>query len=315
MKNYHNLLQEILDNGIQQSNRTGIDTLTLPGAMLKFDLRDGFPAITTKKLAFNQVKGELIGFLRGYTNAADFRALGCTVWDQNANEHGVDMQGNHVENKWLSNPARKGHDDLGQIYSAQWRRFGHTWSDPEGLHGHAGLTMASVKVDQIAAALHEVRYNPTSRRILVSAWNPTQMNEAALPPCHVLFQLLPHVDSRVLHMTMYQRSCDMFLGVPFNIASYALLLELFAAWTGYTAGTLTMFLADAHIYVNHIDQVKEQLAREEYPLPGLYILNPLQGFKDVKTAPLEALVSGMHPDDIQLTNYQHHPAIKAPMAV
>jgi thymidylate synthase len=299
--NYLNLMREILIYGIRQPNRTGIDTLTLPGAMLRFDLREGFPAITTKKLAFDAVKGELIGFLRGCTSAADFRALGCRVWDQNANENKA----------WLANPARRGEDDLGQIYSAQWRGFGHTWSDPEGLHGHAGLTMASVKVDQIATALRTLREDPHSRRILVSAWNPTQLNEAALPPCHVLFQLLPHVDDKVLHMTMYQRSADMFLGVPFNIASYALLLELFAAWSGYTAGTLSMFFADAHIYENHIDQVHEQLAREPYPLPRIEI----DHLVNVAEARLDQILDHLHPDDIRLVDYQSHAAIKAPMAV
>jgi thymidylate synthase len=299
--NYLNLLREILVKGIRQSNRTGVDTYTLPGASLRFDLRDGFPAITTKKLAFDAVKGELIGFLRGATNAADFRALGCRVWDQNANENKA----------WLANPARKGVDDLGRIYSAQWRDFGHTWSDPEGLHGHAGLTMTSVKVDQIAVALDTLRYDPHSRRILVSAWNPAELNQAALPPCHVLFQLLPHVDDKVLHMTMYMRSADMFLGVPFNIASYALLLEMFAAWSGYRAGTLTMFFADAHIYENHIDQVHEQLAREPYPLPKLLLDMPERAV-DME---LEALLRHLEPRRIALLDYQSHAAIKAPMAV
>jgi thymidylate synthase len=286
-QNYLNLLRDILDNGVKQSNRTGIDTYTLPGAMLKFDLRDGFPAVTTKKLAFDAVKGELIGFLRGATSAADFRALGCNIWDQNANEN----------TKWLASPARRGHDDLGRIYSAQWRDFGIA----------GGVT----RVDQIARALDKVRYEPTDRRILVNAWNPAELDVAALPPCHVLFQLLPHVDTKVLHMTMYQRSCDMFLGVPFNIASYALLLELFAAWTGYTAGTLTMFLADAHIYENHIEQVQEQLAREVLPAPKLALDVPYNS----ATVTLDALLLALRPEDIQLVDYQSHAAIKAPMAV
>lgn len=289
MKQYLDLLQNVLDNGIWQSNRTGIDTLTIPGAMLKFDLRDGFPAVTTKRLAFNQVKGELIGFLRGYTDAAQFRELGCTIWDQNANENEA----------WLNNPNRQGHGDLGRIYGAQWRDF-------DGGHPDFG------GVDQIANALHTLRTDPHSRRILVSAWNPNQLDEMALPPCHVLFQLLPHVDSKVLHMTMYQRSCDLFLGIPFNIASYALLLELFAAWSGYAAGTLTMFMADTHIYVNHIDQVKEQLTRDPLPLPELVIdISPFEA----TTLDAETLINKIHPDDIFLDQYQSHPAISAPMAV
>jgi thymidylate synthase len=294
--NYLNLLREILVRGIRQSNRTGIDTLTLPGAMLKFDLRDGFPAITTKKLAFNQVKGELIGFLRGCRNASEFRALGCTIWDQNANETPA----------WLNSPYRKGPDDLGRIYGVQWRQQMERITELDD-------TAAFATVDQLAQALDLVRYDPTNRRIIVNAWNAVdvKLGRAALPPCHVLFQLLPHVDGRVLHMTMYQRSCDMFLGVPFNIASYALLLELFAAWTGYTAGTLTMFLADAHIYENHIEQVKEQLTREVLPAPRLLLDTPERAV-DME---LESLLRALTPDSIRLVDYQSHAAIKAPMAV
>lgn len=286
---YLDLLQNILDNGIRQSNRTGIDTLTLPGAMLKFDLREGFPAITTKKLAFNQVKGELIGFLRGYTSAAEFRELGCNVWDANA----------HAE-QWQNSGYARNPDDLGKIYSHQWRSF----------NGNLGGDYQE-GYDQIWKALHMLRVNPESRRILVSAWNPLQIDEAALPPCHVLFQLLPHVDSKVLHMTMYQRSCDMFLGVPFNIASYALLLELFSRWAGFTAGTLTMFLADAHIYANHIEQVKEQLTRSPMESPTIEIGLPLW----IETKNIDNLVSLLDPSDIRLVGYESHPAIKAEMAV
>jgi thymidylate synthase len=291
---YLNLLQDILDHGIHQSNRTGIDTLTLPGAMLKFDLREGFPAITTKKLAFDAIKGELIGFLRGATSAADFRALGCKIWDQNANENAT----------WLASEFREGTDDLGRIYGAQWRSWTNRENDGWG-------NMLPKPIDQVAIALDKVRNDPTNRRIIVNAWNAAELDKAALPPCHVLFQLLPHVDGRVLHMTMYQRSCDMFLGVPFNIASYALLLELFAAWTGYTAGTLTMFLADAHIYENHIEQVKEQLTREPFLAPKLALDLPISP----ETRDLDLLLEHLHPDDIRLVDYQHHAAIKAPMAV
>jgi thymidylate synthase len=287
MRQYLNLLQDILDNGVRQSNRTGIDTLTLPGAMLKFDLRDGFPAVTTKKLAFNAVKGELIGFLRGSSSLKEFKELGCNVWDANA-----------AAPAWQNNPACCGPDDLGRIYGVHWRDWNGSY-----IEGN---------VDQIDEALNTLRNNPHSRRIIVNAWNAAQLDQACLPPCHVLFQLLPHVDSKVLHMTMYQRSCDMFLGVPFNIASYALLLELFAAWAGYTAGTLTMFLADAHIYVNHIDQVKKQLARDPYPLPKL----ALECFPSFcETEPLESLLHFLTPERIWLEDYRSWPAIKAEMAV
>lgn len=291
MKQYLDLLKDILDNGQRESNRTGVDTLTLPGAMLKFDLRDGFPAMTTKQLAFGAVKGELIAFLRGSRSLAEFKALGCKVWDANA-----------AAPAWQNNPACRGPDDLGRIYGVQWREWGYI--SPSLLtHG---------KIDQIERALHDVRTNPESRRIIVNAWNPAELNQAALPPCHVLFQLLPRSDG-TLHMTMYQRSCDMFLGVPFNIASYALLLELFAAWSGRQAATLTMFLADAHIYVNHIDQVVEQLNRDPKPLPKLNISCALPALPEA--ARLEQLLDCLSPTDIWLDDYHYDPAIKAEMAV
>ena len=287
---YLDLLQDILDNGQREPNRTGIDTFTLPGAMLKFDLRDGFPAVTTKKLAFKAVVGELIGFLEGTTSLARFKALGCNVWDANA-----------VAPAWQNNPACKGPDDLGLIYGAQWRNFTGYSRDADPYFE---------TVDQIAVALDQLRNNPQSRRIIVNAWNAVEIDQACLPPCHVLFQLLPRSDG-TLHMTMYQRSCDMFLGVPFNIASYALLLELFAAWSGRTAATLTMFLADAHIYENHVDQVREQLARVPYPAPKLGFSSSL----DPENDPLEKLLEALHPEGIWLKDYYHHDAIKAPMAV
>lgn len=289
MKQYLDLLKDVLENGQKEENRTGIDTLTLPGAMLKFDLREGFPAVTTKKLAIKAVVGELIGFLRGCTSAADYRELGCKVWDQNANENQA----------WLANPHRNGTDDLGKLgYAHGWRNFG------------GERTFPGSGVDQIRNALEEVRHNPSSRRILTSTWHPGELSKAALPPCHVMFQLLPRSDG-TLHMTMYMRSVDLFLGLPFNIASYAILLHLFAAWSGRQAATLTMFLADAHIYENHIDQVEEQLTREPFPLPQLEFSTP----PNAEQASLDALLDFLHPDQINLLDYQCHPAIKAPMAV
>lgn len=291
MENYHNLLREILTTGTWEENRTGIRTQSIPGAMLEFDLRDGFPAVTTKKLAMKAVVGELIGFLRGATSAAEFRALGCNVWDQNANENAA----------WLASPWRAGPDDLGKLgYSHGWRNFG---GDFGGVNG----------VDQIRSALDTLRNDPTSRRNLTIAWNPAEMGQAALPPCHVLFQLIARQDG-TLHMVMYQRSVDTFLGLPFNIASYALLLELFAAWSGRTAATLSMMLADVHIYENHLDQVHEQIARAPFPLPKLDHWDALPDGPRAQL-PLDDLLAALHPDAIRLINYQHHPAIKAPMAV
>jgi thymidylate synthase len=284
---YLNLLNDVIDNGLWEDNRTGIPALTLPGAMLKFDLREGFPAVTTKKLAFNAVKGELIGFLRGCTSAAEFRELGCKVWDQNANENA----------KWLGSPHRAGTDDLGLLgYSHGWRNF--------------GAADKVLGVDQIHKALQAVRNDPTSRRILVSAWNPHELEKAALPPCHVMFQLLPRSDG-TLHMVMYQRSCDMFLGIPFNIASYALLLALFAAWTGRKAATLSMMLADVHIYENHMEQVLTQVKRKPHAEPSLH----MNLHADCEKLGINMLAHTLKPEHIRLEEYTHHEPLTGAMAV
>jgi thymidylate synthase len=293
MSNYHeqqylDALKDILGHGDREPNRTGIDTLTVPGMTLQFDLREGFPAVTTKKLAWKQVVGELIGFLRGCDEVADFHALGCTIWDQNA-----------YAKAWVENKNRITSGDLGRIYGVQWR-------DWRGVQRNGLRT----EVDQLAIALNTLRNNPESRRIIVNSWNAAEIDQAALPPCHVLFQLLPRSDG-TLHMTMYQRSCDMFLGVPFNIASYAVLLELFAAWSGRKAATLTMFLADAHIYVNHIEQVRTQISRTPKALPKLGMRLP----HDVEHADLDELLDWMQPEHFTLIDYEYHPAIKADMAV
>lgn len=290
MKAYLDLLRRTLEDGTRQKNRTGIDTFMIPGAELKFDLAGGFPILTTKHVNFNAVKAELIGFIRGYDSAAAFRELGTKIWDANAN----DPMSNG--GKWYKSLYRQGEDDLGRIYGVQWRR----WES-----GHH-------KLDQLARALDMIIKDPTSRRIIVSAWKPDELDQMALPPCHLLFQLLLEQETRRLHMCMYQRSCDLFLGVPFNISSYALLLHLIAFVTGCWPGVLTMFLADVHIYENHLDQVKVQLARETRGLPQLQIEFDTEEF-DNRT-PLQRL-EYIQPNDIWLQGYDHAPAIKAPMAV
>lgn len=289
MRNYLDLCSEILENGTRQSNRTGVDAISLPGAMLKFDLRKGFPIVTTKRLAFNACKGELLAFLRGYTNAADFRKLGCNFWDQNANENKA----------WLANPNRKGVDDLGRIYGAQWRSWAGAMNDD--------WTEQKNPIDQVQVAIDTIKNDPTNRRIIINAWRPDEFNQMALPPCHVLYQFLVNVEQNTLHLCMYQRSCDMFLGVPMNISSAALFLSIMSELTGYRPGTFTHFLADAHIYVNHVDQVREQLSREPRELPELVLrssyVKQWQTIEDFET------------DDIQLRGYDPHPAIRAEMAV
>lgn len=290
MKQYLNLLERVLEEGKWQSNRTGIPTKRLAGGMLEFDMKDGFPAVTTKKLAFNAVKGELLGFIRGFDTAEQFRSLGCKVWDQNANENQV----------WLNSPYRLGADHLGRIYGVQWR----AWTPP----GEFG---SDNEIDQLANAIHDIVNNPTSRRILVTAWNPGELDQMALPPCHMTYQLLVDVDSNEISLCMYQRSCDMFLGIPFNIASYALLLELIAAATGKRAGKLIMFLADIHIYQNHVEQVIEQLNRRTLPLCQLSIHEDFFYRSDDPMMRLELC----KPEDISLENYVSHLPIKGEMAV
>lgn len=295
MKQYHALLQKILDEGILQPNRTDFAAYSIVGEMLSFDMNDGFPAVTTKKLAFNQVKGELIGFIRGCTNVKDFQALGCNVWDLNASS-----------DYWLANPANKDNGDLGVIYGSQWRKWmAYDW---EPNYSSCQFEYEPREIDQLANAVNDVINNPTSRRIKVEAWNPAEIGNMALPPCHTGFQLYVNTRDNELSMTMNQRSCDMFLGIPFNIASYALLLHIIAKATNLKPRHLKMFLTDCHIYENHIEQVKEQLSREEFPLPQLLLTE----FPDL--LPME-YIDTLEPNDIALQGYQSHPPIKADMAV
>lgn len=288
MKQYQALLSEILETGTRQPNRTKIDTLSIPGAMMRFDLADGFPAVTTKKLAFKSMAGELVGFLRGCDNAAQFRDLGCGFWDQNANENQA----------WLGNSSRRGVDDLGRIYGVQWRR----WRGADGL-----------EVDQVMNALNTIHANPTDRRIIVNAWRPDEFSQMALPPCHVMYQFLVNVPRREINLCMYQRSCDMFLGVPMNIASASLFLSIVGRLTGYTPRYFTHFLADSHVYVNHVDQVREQISREPLALPKLAISDRVPEFHKDGFHP--EWIDLIEPSDFSLDDYHHHAAIKAPMAV
>lgn len=273
MKQYLKALRFVLKNGNDRSDRTGVGTRNVFGMQMRYSMAEGFPAITTKKLAFESVKAELIWFLRGSSDVRELQALGSRIWDANASAP-----------YWKGKARFEG--DLGKVYGVQWR----TWKTPGGN-----------EVDQIANAIDRIRTSPYDRRILVSAWNPGELDQMALPPCHVLFQFF--VAKGALSLQMYQRSADMFLGVPFNIASYSLLLCMVAQITGLKAGEFIHTLGDAHIYLNHFDQVKQQLKRKPYPIPQLW-LNP--SIKDIDAFTM---------DDIRLVNYQHHPGIKAPMAV
>lgn len=273
MKQYLDVLKDIMENGVDKPNRTGIDTRALFVRVMRFNMQDGFPAITTKKLAFTQVKAELLWFISGSSDVKELQKLGCHIWDANA-EAGY----------WK--PKARFDGDLGRVYGVQWR----DWKTPDGK-----------KVDQLAEAIRKIKEDPNDRRIIVSAWNPGELDQMALPPCHLFFQFF--VADKKLSLMMVQRSCDTFLGVPFNIASYALLLSMAAHVTGLNPWELIISFNDVHIYHNHFDQVREQLSREPYPLPKLW-LNP--EIKDIDKFTM---------NDIKLIDYQCHPPIKAEMAV
>ncbi len=264
MRQYLDLLQHVLSTGTEKSDRTGTGTLSTFGYQMRFDLTDGFPALTTKRLHLRSIIGELMWFLRGDTNVRWLQERGISIWDEWA-----DAQG-----------------DLGPVYGHQWR----SWPTPDGRH-----------IDQIAAVVSSIRANPDSRRHLVSAWNVADVDQMALPPCHTLFQF--YVADGRLSCQLYQRSADVFLGVPFNIASYALLTHIVAQVTGLRVGDFVHTLGDAHLYLNHLDQARLQLTRDPRPLPSLR-LNP------ERTA-LDEFDLG----DVELVGYDAHPSIKAPIAV
>jgi thymidylate synthase len=301
MRQYHRLLQLILHEGYVQGNRTKEQSVTLPyGSVMRFNIQDGFPAITTKKLYFDGIKGEVIGFMRGLENSEDFKALGCNWWDRDAN-------GN---SQWLASKHRKGPGDLGRVYGSQWRRWQGDFIGVKAFwEGNSYRVSNEFEyIDQMQLALDLIRNNPTNRRIVMSAWRPDQFDQMALPPCHVIYRFQVDVARGVLHMSMWQRSCDMFLGVPMNIAGCGIMLHLFAAATGLKPGWFTHHLDDTHIYLNAIDAVRLQLSREHYAPPQLRI----EGVDDLFGASADELAA-IDPSRITLVDYEHHPAIKVEM--
>jgi len=264
MNQYEQLLKHILENGIEKKDRTGVGTLSVFGCQMRFNLSEGFPLITTKKLHFRSIIYELLWFLRGDTNIKYLNDNGVTIWDEWADKDG----------------------ELGPIYGYQWRN----WKGYDG-----GV------IDQISQAVETLKKNPDSRRIIVTAWNVAEINKMSLPACHILFQF--YVANGKLSCIMYQRSCDMFLGVPFNIASYALLTHMMAHVCDYEVGDFIHVLADTHIYLNHIEQVKLQLTREPRPYPFLKLNPNRKSIFDFKY------------EDITLENYNPYPGIKAPVAI
>ncbi|KJK14574.1 thymidylate synthase [Pseudomonas sp. NPDC087612] len=323
MKQYLDLVRDVIENGTLQGNRTGIRTISLPGAMLRFDLQKGFPAITTRKLAFKSAIGEMVGFLRGVKNAGEFRELGCKVWDQNANENA----------QWLANPFRQGHDDLGEIYGVQWRQWPAykriPLSNPAAIElaksqgfqqiaqaeedGEAFVVLYKA-IDQIRQCIDTIHNDPGSRRILFHGWNCAQLDEMALPPCHLLYQFHPNVETREISLTLYIRSNDLGLGTPFNLTEGAALLSLMGRLTGYTPRWFTYFIGDAHVYENHLDMLGEQLKREPLAAPKLVISDRVPEF--AKTGVYEPeWLEKIEPSDFSLEGYEHHAPMTAPMAV
>ena len=264
MKQYLDLMQKVLNEGQEKSDRTGTGTLSSFGHQMEFDLSDGFPLVTTKKVHLKSIVHELIWFLQGSTNISYLKENGVSIWDEWADEKG----------------------DLGPVYGAQWR----SW--PDGNNG---------TIDQIQNLIQGIKTNPDSRRHIVSAWNPALVDEMALPPCHSLFQF--YVANEKLSCQLYQRSADIFLGVPFNIASYALLTHMVAHVCNLKAGKFVHTFGDAHLYLNHLDQAKLQLSRDTKILPQLKLNSEVKNIFDFKF------------EDIEIINYESHPSISAPIAV
>ena len=264
MRQYHSLLEQVLNHGVRKTDRTGTGTLSLFGHQLRFDLGQGFPLVTTKKVHLKSILHELLWMVAGHTNVKHLQAHGVTIWDEWADENG----------------------ELGPVYGYQWR----SWPTPGGGH-----------VDQLAKVVQEIRARPDSRRLLVSAWNVSELESMRLPPCHVLFQF--YVAEGRLSCQVYQRSADVFLGLPFNIASYALLTLMVAQVTGLRPGELVHTLGDTHLYLNHLEQARTQLAREPRPLPRMTLNPAVTSLFDFRY------------EDFTLSGYDPHPHIAAPVAV
>ena len=295
MHTYLKLLEDVYSRGAIREGRNA-RTWSVFGRTLSYDLQDGFPILTTKKMAFRAITAELIGFLRGYRNADDFSRLGCNVWHANANDP-----------KWKNSAAYQGEGDLGRIYGVQWREWRtHTpvLRDPEDSDGPY-LIDGYQPFDQIAELCRLIREEPTSRRMVVSAWNPGELGEMCLPPCHVLFQV--YCDGPYMDLQMYQRSADVFLGLPFNITSYALLLWILARSHGYVPRRLHMALGDVHLYEQHIDQLYTQIGRAPRPRPELYYNI------DVPLGHIQPW--DFQPNLFELIGYDPHPKIDAEMIV
>lgn len=287
---YLHLLEKILDEGTVKGDRTGVGTKSIFGTQLKFDLSNSFPVLTTKKVFWKGVVEELLWFIRGETDSKKLEAKGVKIWVGNTTREFLDKRG-------LDYPEGM----AGPVYGYQWRHWGKPYN---GYYDVNSLLKNPNGIDQLANVVDTLRKNPNDRRILVSAWNVAELERVALPSCHLLYQF--YVENGKLSCQFYMRSIDFFLGCPFNISSYALLTCLIAKITGYLPGTLTFTGGDTHLYLNHIEQAKEQLSRTPYSFPKLNIKKDIKELVDIENLQFE---------DLELVNYQSHATIKAPMAV
>lgn len=277
-KNYLNLLEYVLDNGYLKPNRTGVAAYTVPHQMLQHDMAKGFPLLTTKKMGIKSIAAELEFFIKGLSDKQWLKDRNCNIWNEWCNPSKIPSDLSEADRKSFQLQE----NDLGKVYGYQWRNFN------------------SQSFDQLKNVVETLKKNPNDRRMIVSAWNPLEFNEMALPPCHVLWNV--QVIGDTLNLCWYQRSCDLFLGVPYNLASYALLMHLLCLESGYKPGILTGFLADVHIYENHVEQVNEQLNRERFELPTIEVEKFTSIFEWQYT-------------QTSVKNYKSHDAIKAPIAV
>lgn len=305
MQQYLDLLQDILDNGESHDDRTGVGTLSVFGRQIRFNLRKGFPLMTTKKLPFRWIAEELFWFLSGSTDVADLQTRGVKIWDEWATEAQCEKFNRQT-------------GQLGPVYGHTWRNFDasarsqqHSTYGGKAFIDHAGGNRRKINVgynddghDQIAALMNDISSSPNSRRLIVTGWHPVEQSEVALPPCHTLWQVKCHAATREVSLHLYARSIDSFLGLPFNIASYALLLKLIGHSANYTPRDLVISFGDVHIYKNHVDQVREQLSREPRYLSGLcFDTTDSKNLWDYRF------------EDVYLVNYNPYPSIKAPVAV
>jgi thymidylate synthase len=342
MKQYYDTVNFIRETGDQLENRTGIDAITVPGVAMYFRMKDGFPMLGGRFTPFKSMIGELCAFYAGCTNASQFRALGSKVWDKNANDPGIDNS-----NAWLRNPFREGEDHLGPIYGDMWRAWpGYkvigrpSIDEPDEAHMRYDEIIAQIekdgwehigyaevgspgtpkgllyykKIDQLGDAIRTVIKNPNSRRILFHAWNPAVLDEVSLPACHLLYQLLPNPKTKVLNLCVYLRSNDIGLGAPYNISQAAAQLHFISRLTGYTPGTISYFAADAHVYVNQLEWLDEQLelwnAGQRYELPRIEISDRVPDCShDAEKA--VAWLTEVEPSDFILHDYQYH-TLKTP---